>query len=420
MSTDERAIERADRKDDVSEVNVPSPSPREDIHDKSEKERPSDLSLREDDDKAGAPTEDVRVRKDLSPTLSASSSSSGSPSPFEKEREFKLPEESQERKDDTVPEKSTSLQPSEEVESDTLKVSQMERLSVSPASVKDSEASVDSAPGEVTAVGETSLQDLEISDDEGLSDEDEEEEGEGEEGALAIRPLPPPLIEVKQEEQEREEEEYREGGVSAPVSGGKKLMKKELSLTPVSSPASAEPELDADTHLGEEVEDVDFSTQDALSLVRVTKDETDFELQNISSDESTAAAEPAVTSPGQRSEFTRGQEDVALAGTKVKVLESADVAFDDGGIQDMGTVEEVLEVLEQKFSSDDESEESEEEKGREIVKEEAEGNEGGVVSEIGVVSGEGVMVEDDDDMVETLSAMAPPPPPQSRVTTESV
>ena len=97
-------------------------------------------------------------------------------------------------------------------------------------------------------IEETSLKDLEISDD-GLSDEEEEEEegeGRGNEEAplITVKPSSPQQHEEEVEQESTLKEETR---LSAPpLTGGKKLM-KELLFSPISSPGSefeAEPEIE--------------------------------------------------------------------------------------------------------------------------------------------------------------------------------
>lgn len=250
---------------------------------------------------------------------------------------------------------------------------------------------------------------------------------------------------------------------------------KELSFSPVSSPGSefeTEPRIES-----VEREEVRSPAAQDVAQVSVQPTETDLEeiegekdfitspetFLDVSSDderaEDTIDQPPLVASQASDSELIKGQEDEDIkrkpGDTKVAVLESASLPYGDDNVQDMGTVEEVLEVLEQKLSSDEESDESdeedEEEEGEELgrggevaveehkLMEEVEPESVGVASEIGgddIVSGEGVMVggeleEDEEDMVETLSAMvhSEPQPQQQQqqptctlttVTTESV
>ena len=318
----------------------------------------------------------------------------------------------------------------EDVDSSPVNVSQTERLSASPVSATGHDTTrFQISPGKVAAVGETILKDLEISDDEGLSEDEDEEEGSEE--VLLSKPSSP--VEAEEEKGSF----LSETEVAAPISG-KKMVKEAASPSPVSSPGSEFDDVDQIKLKEEEeeeeeegVDDEEFSTQEALSLVHVSKETEEVDagkdlilspenLLNLSSDEEEEIATEAtidrpIRSPVELDSALEGHEEITedkpgRGDTKVKVLESAGVPFVD---EDMRTVEEVLEVLEQKLSSDEESEESGGEKER--VEEEGEG---GVASEIGVVSGEGVMVGEEEDMVETLSAMVQPP--QATLTTELV
>ena len=346
-----------------------------------------------------------------------------------------------------------------EIPIDTLHISEAERLSASPVSAEESIITPQGSPvpQKMTAapamIEETSLKDLEISDD-GLSDDEDEEEEEagerrGSEEAplITIKPSSP-----RQPEEEIEQEESRLSATPSPSVGGKKMM-KELSFSPVSSPGSefeTEPRIES-----VEREEVRSPAAQDVAQVSVQPTETDLEeieaekdfitspetFLDVSSDderaEETIDQPPIAASQASDSELVERQEDEGIerkpGDTKVAVLESARLPYGDDNVQDMGTVEEVLEVLEQKLSSDEESEESdeeEEEEGEEIIPEGAELGRGGevaveehklmeevepesvgVASEIGgddIVSGEGVMVggeEDEEDMVETLSAM---------------
>ena len=249
---------------------------------------------------------------------------------------------------------------------------------------------------------------------------------------------------------------------------------KELSFSPVSSPGS---EFETEARIDSEKQEEELSPAAARDVAQISKQpETDLVVEgekepitspetflDVSSDEERAEETidhplAAAKSEVIDSELAEGQEEDAdierkQGDTKVEVLDSASMPYSDDHVQDMGTVEEVLEVLEQKLSSDEESDESEEEEeeeeeeeGEELRREEEkeeeqredkfveevepEGMGVGVASEIGddVVSGEGVMVggeEDEDDMVETLSAMVhtepqPQPQPQQQQTTCTV
>jgi hypothetical protein len=342
-----------------------------------------------------------------------------------------------------------------EMHIDTLQVSQAERLSASPVSAEESVITPQSSPvsqklpAATTAapamIEETCLKDLEISDD-GLSDDEEEEELEEERGSeeaplITIKPSSP-----RQPEDEIEQEETRLSATPSPSMGGKKMM-KELSFSPISSPGSefeTEPRMES-----EKLEEVTPSpaAQDVVQA-SMQPTETDLEIEgekesitspetflDVSSDEERAEEtvdQPLAASNASDSDLIEGQEDDDIERKpKVEILDSTSLPYSDN-VQDMGTVEEVLEVLEQKLSSDEESDESEEEEeeeeGAELIPEGVElgrGGEGmehklveevepesvGVASEIGgddIVSGEGVMVggeEDEEDMVETLSAM---------------
>ena len=394
-------------------------------------------------------------------------------------------------KDSTAIEEQPSPPPQSTVEEedvkerDTLQVSQAGRLSASPMSTEEnvitSESSPPASPPKMTSatamIEETSLKDLEISDD-GLSDdEDEEEEREGagrgneEAPLITIKPSSPP-----QQEEGIEQKETRLSAPPSTIGGGKKMM-KELSFSPVSSPGS---EFETEARIELKKQEEELSPAAARDVAQISKQpETDLVVEgekepitspetflDVSSDEERAEETidhplVAATSEVINSELAEGQEDADIerkqGDTKVEVLDSASMPYSDDHVQDMGTVEEVLEVLEQKLSSDEESDESEEEEeeeeeegeelrpeGVELRREEEkeeeqredkfveevepEGMGVGVASEIGddVVSGEGVMVggeEDEDDMVETLSAMVhtePQPQPQQQQTTCTV
>ena len=343
-----------------------------------------------------------------------------------------------------------------ERETDTLQVLQAERLSASPVSAEENIITPQSspeAPPKITApamIEETSLKDLEISDD-GLSDEEEEEEeGEGrgnkEAPLITVKPSSPQQHEEEVEQESTLNEETR---LSAPPStGGKKLM-KELLFSPISSPGSefeAEPEIESgkreEASPAQDVikqSETDLLVEAEAEKEPITSPET---FLDVSSDEERVeetSDRPIAASQAVGSELIEGQDDVGIeqkpGDTKVEVLDSASIPYGNDNVQDMGTVEEVLEVLEQKLSSDEESDESEEEEeeGEEHkLVEEVEPESVGVASEIGgdVVSGEGVMVggEEEDDMVETLSAMVHTEQQQQQqptctlttVTTESV
>lgn len=435
----------------VPKEEVPiSDSPRQLTELDEDNKEPTNESLK--DGHLQLPLQDIPLEQALSVSSSSTSSSPASPKDMKEDLE-NVPLTS-------PPEKDTASAKGEEEEEDLasprsleegqegevcgdVSVSQTERLSASPISGDENIVSLEHSPAGVATTGETSLKDLEISDDEGLSDEEEEEEGEDENGeeerASSSKPLSPARTPQSDAQGEQDESFLSESNIAPTPASGKKLVKKEMALSPISSPGS---EFDSEAKLGDE-EEVDFSTQEALSLVQVSKeerDETEEEeeeeldaekeellspenLPTVSSEDETGetvASDQPIMSPRELEESrTKGQEEVVerepdVEGTKVKVLDSAGAPFRDDRVQDMGTVEEVLEVLEQKLSSDEESEETgeEEEKG-EL------GGEEGVASEIGVVSGEGVIVEEEDDMVETLSAMVTTPQPAT-VTTESV
>ena len=389
-----------------------------------------------------APTTRKRPRSRESSESSASSSPPPPPPATDKTDTEPIPEA---EKDSTIQEQPSPRPTDREIEEEerkieTLQVLRGERLSVSPVSTDENILTPESSPLPKIApamIEETSLKDLEISDD-GLSDDEEEEEGGNEEAPLiTIKPSSP------QQQEEIEQESLQEGErLSAPPSTGGKKMIKELSFSPISSPES---EFEAETQIKPEKQE-ELSPQDVAQVSKqpetvsldvkaeemepVTSPET---FLDVSSDEE--GTEETTNQPIAESQAMGGAElieeqDVAIeqkrGDTKVEVLDSASVPYSDDNVQDMGTVEEVLEVLEQKFSSDEESDESEEE-GEEPKEEGVEPPEGvGVASEIGgdVVSGEGVMVGgEEEDMVETLSAMVHTPqqqPTLTTVTTESV
>ena len=388
------------------------------------------------------PLEENPPSRERSCSISASSSSSRPVSPVDKDSSEPVqPSASLLEKDDNtarVLDELPSLRPSEEAgNDDDVQGVKVERLSVSSVSADEDVVGSKSLTGDVAVadMGETSLKDLEISDDEEMSEEDEDEE-EGEtnenegEGAVLSKSSSS-LVEGEKDSS------FQEVEPAAPI-GGKKMIKKEISLSPVSSPGS---EFDAEPKLGGEDEG-EFSTQDALQGQEETELGVDIKKEHFDSpenfqtlssedDEETKVTTDQPVASNIQSELTKDQvrnDDlvhveqklVSEAKVKVQVLDSASVQYGDDNVQDMGTVEEVLEVLEQKLSSDEESEESdegEEEEGE--VQKEGVGGEEGVASEVGLVSGEGVMVEEEEeDMVETLSAMVPTP--RATVTTESV
>ena len=414
-----------------------------------EESKPPDEGSIKDDETQPSLEENLPTAE-RSRSVSASSSSSRPTSPVDKDiSELAHPSTSLLEKDDNtarVLDDIPSLRPSaEEAGSDDVHVQgvKVERLSVSSVSADEDVVGSKISPVDaaVTDMGETSLKDLEISDDEGLSEEDEEEEEEEEgdtnenEGAVLSKSSSSPV--------EGEKDSSFQEMEPAALFSGKKMVMKEMSLSPVSSPGS---ELDAEAKLRGEDEG-DFSTQDALRLIQVSEGQEEAELgvdvkkervdspknfQSLSSEDEEATKKPTdqPVVPITQSELTEGQsynDDIMeqelanKAKVNVQVLDSASVQYGDEGVQDMGTVEEVLEVLEQKLSSDEESEESDEgEEEEEAVQKEEVGGEEGMASEVGVVSGEGVMVdeEEEEDMVETLSAMVPTP--HATVTTESV
>ena len=389
------------------------------------------------------------------PTPPVAEKSAISKSPISPEKDTATTEERQLSPRSTVEEEEGKR----EREIDTLQVSQAERLSASPVSAEEDIISAQGspAPPKITAVPamieETSLKDLEISDD-GLSDdEEEEEEGEGEGGNGEA-----PLITIKPSSPQQHEEEIEQGSTSQeemrlsappPSTGGKKLM-KELSLSPISSPGSvAEAKIESEKQLSPPrdvvVEHPETDLVVEAEKEPITSPETFLDVSSDEERAKEATDQPITASKAIDSELIEGQEGVDIeqkpGDTKVEVLDSASMPYGDDNVQDMGTVEEVLEVLEQKLSSDEESDESEEEEeeGEELrpegeehkLVEEVEAENMGVASEIGgdVVSGEGVMVGgEEDDMVETLSAMVHTEPQQQQqptctvttVTTESV
>ena len=407
-------------------------------------DKPSEISLKEDEIR-DEQMQEITPERLLSVSSSSEASSPGVPADTKDDSEEVVeapPLEEAEKSPaamlegespSPLPLQEEEVEEREDVDSSPVNVSQTERLSASPVSATGHDTTrFQISPGKVAAVGETILKDLEISDDEGLSedDEEEEEEEEGSEDVLLSKPSSP--VEAEEEKGSF----LSETEVAAPISG-KKMVKEAESSSPVSSPGSefddveqVKPEEEEEEGVGDE----EFSTQEALSLVHVSKETEEVDagkdlilspenLLNLSSDEEEEIATEAtidqpIRSPVELDSALEGHEEVTevkpgRGDTKVKVLESAGVPFVD---EDMGTVEEVLEVLEQKLSSDEESEESGGEKvEKERVEEEGEG---GVASEIGVVSGEGVMVGEEEDMVETLSAMVQPP--QATLTTELV
>ena len=276
---------------------------------------------------------------------------------------------------------------------DTLQVSQAGRLSASPVSTEEngitSQSSPPASPPKMTAaiamIEEMNLKDLEISDD-GLSDDEEEEEerGEGRGNEEA------PIITIKPSSPQQQEEgiEQKETRLSAPPSttgGGKKMMKNfrfHLSLV-------------LDRNLKQKRESNQRSKEKKsfplllLEMWHISKQpETDLVVEgekepitspetflDVSSDEERAEETvdhplAAATSEVIDSEVAEGQEKDAdierkQGDMKVEVLDSASMPYSDDHVQDIGTVEEVLEVLKQKLSSDEESDESEEEEEEE-------------------------------------------------------
>ena len=399
------------------------------------------------DNKTQPPLEENLPTRERSRSISASSSSSRPTSPVDQDSsELVHPSTSQLEKDDNtakVMDEISHLRPSEVAGSDEVQGIKIERLSISSASADEDVVDSKNSPVDtaVTDMGETSLKDLEISDDEGLSEEDEEEEEEGEtnenEGEALSKSSSPPAEGEK-------DSSFQEMVPATTLFSGKKMVTKGVSLSPVSSPGS---DLDAGAKLHVEGEDEgEFSTRDPLSLIRVSERLEEAELgvdvkkervdspdhfETLSSEDEeatkTTADQPVV--PIVKSELAKRQGDnddvieqklASETKVKVQVLDSASVQYGDESVQDMGTVEEVLEVLEQKLSSDEESEESDEgEEEENALQKEDVGGEEGVASEVGLVTGEGVMVEEEEeDMVETLSAMVPTP--HATVTTESV
>ena len=200
-----------------------------------------------------------------------------------------------------------------------------------------------------------------------------------------------PLITIKPSSPQQQEEgiEQKETRLSAPPSmtgGGKKMM-KELSFSPVSS-AGLEFETEARIESEKQGEE-QLSPATAWDVAHISKQpETDLVVEgekepitspetflDVSSDEKRAEETidhplAAATSEVIDSELAEGQEKDAdierkQGDMKVEVLDSASMPYSDDHVQDMGTVEEVLEVLEQKLSGDEESDESEEEEEEE-------------------------------------------------------
>lgn len=394
----------------------------------------------------------VEVSVEKEPTRKRSRSSSGSksfssspPPPVDKSDSEPALRVSPSDKDSGVEGQPSSMPTGD----DTLQASQAGRLSVSPVSAAEENVSPQVSPRAAT-VEETSLKDLEISDEEGLSDNDDDDNG-----TVSSKPSSPQV--------ELGQESLQEFKSDTPIAGkNMDVIKREIPFSPVSSPAS---ELEPETKLEDE-EEGELSLRDASQQLVSKEQETDLEaeeekertsspenFQNVSSDEETAAAATTDDKPAEggavKSELAKSQgeekegevgDERNMDDTKVEVLDSACIPFEDDSIQDMGTVEEVLEVLEQKLSTDEESDESDD--GEEATEVEEEGEhegevplaeeeeekgekkeeEEGVASDIGVVSGEGVMVgvgeEEEEDMVETLSAMVHVP--QATVTTEPV